>query len=236
LRRVPIQEIMPRMKTSLALAAALAAFSAASTASATVHQLTATLDGAQEVPPAATAATGTGTFTYDDVTKKLNGTVTFSGLSANVTAAHIHQGAVGVNGPDFVTLGTTSPITITDEAIEDAQETALLASGTYVNIHTEAPDGFPAGEIRGQIVPASPADAGADAAGPDPEPEPEDAGSSGSSGATTERSDAGTTPPAPAADDGGCSCSTTGSSPATGLFGLGALLAASLLMRRSRRR
>jgi hypothetical protein len=81
--------------------------------------------------------------------------VTFTGLTSNATAAHIHQGAAGVNGPVIVPLvggagATAGTWTVTPGAILTvAQLTALRASGLYVNIHTATNLG---GEIRGQIV------------------------------------------------------------------------------------
>ena len=76
----------------------------------------------------------------------------------DITAAHIHAGAAGVNGAVVQVLynGTplfdpTAPIvgTIQLTAMEAAD---LLANPHYVNVHTSD---FPGGEIRGQIVAAT---------------------------------------------------------------------------------
>lgn len=107
----------------------------------------ATLDGAQETPPVATAASGSATLTLnpDD---SLTYSVTTTGLTG--TMAHIHSGAVGVPGPILINLaggpttwaGTTAALT--------AEQLALLRGGTlYVNVHTAA---NVAGEVRGQIA------------------------------------------------------------------------------------
>src|SRR5256885_11707314 len=77
--------------------------------------------------------------------------VTFSGLSANATASHIHQGATGVAGGVIVplTLGTniaTAPQTA--PALTATQFAALIAGNLYFNVHSTAHTG---GEIRGQI-------------------------------------------------------------------------------------
>jgi len=81
----------------------------------------------------------------------LVGTVQTTGLVA--TAAHIHQGAVGQNGPVIVTLVQTAtnvwgvPV---GTALTDAQYQAYLAGQLYVNVHTDANKG---GEIRAQLKP-----------------------------------------------------------------------------------
>jgi CHRD domain len=96
----------------------------------------------------------------------------------NAVAAHIHCGAVGVNGPVGVTLfmgspaggrvnGTLAQGTITTPDAGNlcgwtdlAAVLAAMGSGaTYVNVHTNdgvpptdtGPGDFPGGEIRGQI-------------------------------------------------------------------------------------
>jgi CHRD domain len=86
----------------------------------------------------------------------------------NVTAAHIHSGKTGANGPILVTLFKTEspsskPINgiltsgnLTNADLEGpmAGKTlidltkAMELGETYVNVHSEE---FPNGEIRGQI-------------------------------------------------------------------------------------
>jgi len=68
-----------------------------------------------------------------------------------VTAAHIHRGAAGVNGPPVITLkqaneGGFKGCTSKSEWREDAIE--KNPSGYYVNLHTAE---FPNGAIRGQL-------------------------------------------------------------------------------------
>jgi subtilisin family serine protease len=108
----------------------------------------AALDGSQEVPPNGSAATGTGTFTYDLVTNLLAWHISHD--VAAPTAAHIHSGAVGVNGPIEVPLDHTVNPMVGSATLTDAQQGMLANQLLYVNIHTAA---FPGGEIRGQIVP-----------------------------------------------------------------------------------
>jgi hypothetical protein len=113
-------------------------------------QFKATLNGTQEVPPNDSRGTGQGTFTYDEATKVLTYNVTYSGLKAAPTAAHIHgPAAPGANAGIMVPFpNPASPITGT-ATLTDAQAAALLAGQTYVNIHSSA---HPPGEIRGQIT------------------------------------------------------------------------------------
>src|SRR4051794_28105545 len=61
-----------------------------------------TLSGDKEVPPVQTKATGNGTITVAQ-DKSVSGSVTTSGVEG--TAAHIHDGAPGKNGP------VTAPLT-----------------------------------------------------------------------------------------------------------------------------
>jgi MYXO-CTERM domain-containing protein len=179
-------------------------------ARAEVHALTATLEGAQEVPPVASTATGSATLSYDDATKKLTGTITFTGITSTVMAAHIHKAPAGASGPPVTTLGTTSPIAV-DATIAAADEAALLAEGTYVNVHSSD---HPGGEIRGQIVAVEEEekpDAGSSSGGPD-------SGTSSSGGPVTAPSDGGNVvdsggnegSPSAGGDDGGCGCKAAG--------------------------
>ena len=119
----------------------------------------ATLDGLQEVPPNASPASGTGFFVLDNTGTQLTYSVTYSGLTANRTAAHFHGPALpGVNaGVVFPIAGTgpTSGNISGTWAIDPTNVTRLNSGLLYVNIHT---GNFPGGEIRGQVVPdATPA-------------------------------------------------------------------------------
>lgn len=111
-----------------------------------------TLSGASEVPANASTATGNVSGTYDKVTKQLLLTFTFNGLTANASAAHLHKGAVGVNGP--VQIGFSGVPSATSGSftyigtLTTTQETDLLAGLYYANIHNAS---FPGGEIRGQL-------------------------------------------------------------------------------------
>src|SRR2546423_8541039 len=58
-----------------------------------------TLSGANEVPPVTTSASGGGTITIGD-DGAVSGSVSTTGIAG--TAAHIHEGAAGKNGPVIV--------------------------------------------------------------------------------------------------------------------------------------
>jgi len=108
-----------------------------------------TIDGAQEVPPNASAGTGTGTIDINTVTNQLSYNITFSGLGSAETMAHIHGfAAPGANAGIIHTLPNGSP-KIGVFNYSQAQEAALLNGLSYVNIHS---GNFPNGEIRGQIA------------------------------------------------------------------------------------
>jgi CHRD domain len=137
----------------------------------------ATLSGGQEVPPRDTQARGVATFKLRADGTALEFKLNVANID-NVFAAHIHCGAIGVNGPVGVTLfmgmpaggrvdGTLAEGTITapDPAnlcgwADLAAVLAAMGSGnTYVNVHTNdgvdppntGPGDFPGGEIRGQV-------------------------------------------------------------------------------------
>ena len=114
------------------------------------------MTGTQEVPIVTTSATGTIKASYSQFSKTLVYTVTFSGLSGNASAAHIHGTAEqGVNAGVLQTFngfpakaaGTYSGSLLID-GVKFLEE-SLLAGKYYMNIHTAA---NPGGEIRGQLV------------------------------------------------------------------------------------
>ena len=137
------------MKAIFSLATLLAL--AAAPAGATIIPLTASLDCAQAgTCGAGGTGTGSGSITFDDTTKILSWTVTWSGLSAATIAAHFHGPALP-GFPAGVQVGITavSP-SVGSTAISASQEADLLAGLWYLNIHSSA---FTGGEIRGQVVP-----------------------------------------------------------------------------------
>ena len=111
--------------------------------------LTVTINGAQEVPPNGSAATGTGFININTATNQLFYNITFSGLGSAETMAHIHGFAPpGVNAGIIHTLPLGSPKNGVFN-YSQADEANILSGLSYVNIHSV---NFPNGEIRGQIA------------------------------------------------------------------------------------
>ena len=112
----------------------------------------ASLSGAQEVPPVPGGGKGSADFKLDAATKTLTWTVTYSGLTGDPVAAHIHgPAAMGSNAGVEVPLAVGKNPMTGSAVLTDAQISDLASGKTYVNIHTAANKG---GELRGQITPA----------------------------------------------------------------------------------
>jgi Cu/Zn superoxide dismutase len=134
------------MRTFAILSAAATFGLLAATASGQIFGVQ--LNGAQEVPPNPSTATGAGTVTLDTAAGMVGVNYSFSGLSSPQTAAHIHQAPAGMNGGVIIPLPTGSPV-MGSFPITAAQAQAMLDGNTYINVHTSM---FPGGEIRGQIT------------------------------------------------------------------------------------
>jgi hypothetical protein len=122
----------------------------AGAAYADIVTFTAYLSGNNEVPPVTTAASGIATVIIDTENGSLGAIpfhLEFSGLSSAQTAAHIHSGSAGVNGPPVITLPLGSPVDTT-VAMTLADYANLAGGNLYVNVHTT---NYPGGEIRGQL-------------------------------------------------------------------------------------
>jgi hypothetical protein len=109
-----------------------------------------TLSGAEENPPVTTFATGTANISVAD-DKTVKGRVTTDRLAG--TAAHIHVGARGTNGPVAIGLVKAAGYDNVWEVpagakLTDAQYEAYKAGNLYVNVHSAANKG---GEIRAQL-------------------------------------------------------------------------------------
>ncbi len=114
----------------------------------------ASLTGAQEVPPTGATGTGRGAVVVNPTTKEITGGVTFTGLTGAPTGAHIHRanGDIAIslvlaadNATATVPAGATPA---TGPVLSDADYAELLAGTLYFNVHTTMNSG---GEIRGQI-------------------------------------------------------------------------------------
>ncbi len=112
------------------------------------------LSGASEVPPSASAGSGTVEASLDKESNQLKWKVVYSDLSGAAGAGHFH-GPAGVGQNAGVVLGfkgsVESPIT-GEATITPEQAKDLLAGKWYVNLHTKA---SPGGEIRAQVTPAN---------------------------------------------------------------------------------
>ena len=136
-------------KFAIGATAAVALLFTVSAAEAKVWKFSAKLDGASESPATTSKGTGKATLKFDDATKKLTYTITYTGLSGDAVAAHFHGPAdAGANGGVELPI-TVGPSPIKGEAtLDDAKAADLSAGKWYVNIHTAA---NPMGEIRGQV-------------------------------------------------------------------------------------
>ncbi|HYC45978.1 MAG TPA: CHRD domain-containing protein [Burkholderiales bacterium] len=108
------------------------------------------LTGAEEVPPVSTSASGSGTVRVSD-----DGAVSgnFKTQGASFTAAHIHEGAKGANGPVIIPLQKVNDTEWTVPAgakLTPAQMQSYKQGRLYVNFHSAK---FKGGEIRAQIQP-----------------------------------------------------------------------------------
>ena len=109
------------------------------------------MTGAEEVPPVQTSASGSGTL-------KVNADGTLSGnfktQGASFTAAHVHEGARGANGPVIIPLEKVSDTewrVPANAKLTPAQLDSYRKGNLYVNFHSAK---FKGGEIRAQIAPA----------------------------------------------------------------------------------
>ncbi len=146
-----------------------------------VQIFTATLDGAQEVPPSGSSATGSATLVLSDDEQSLSYVITVVGLDFasqtpdtgdDVTRAHIHNAPAGANGP--IVFGLIDPSDDTDNFALNFVASTLQATLTGVWDANDAGGNLagllnalrsaelyinihtnrnPGGEIRGQIVP-----------------------------------------------------------------------------------
>jgi CHRD domain len=119
---------------------------------------TTTLSGAQQVPSNGSAGTGTAAVILSPNETSMAVSLTFSGLGSSSTSAHIHgPAAPGTSAAILFTLnpglGSNGGTVINSSfALTPAQAAQLKAGQLYVDVHSSS---FPAGELRGQLVPPS---------------------------------------------------------------------------------
>jgi hypothetical protein len=115
---------------------------------ATVYEVS--LSVSNEVPPVNSTATGSGSVTIN-TDHSVAAKITVSGMTA--TAAHIHEGATGTNGPVIIPFTKTADNTFEAPAgakLTDAQYDAYTKGNLYVNVHSAK---YPGGEVRAQLKP-----------------------------------------------------------------------------------
>ena len=164
---------MRRLSSTVTIVIAALVFSAVAFAVAQSKNFGAPLSGDEEVPSVDTNARGNSILHLSKSGDELSFKLIVANIE-NVTQAHIHSGAEGVNGPVVVFLfpftpdgvttnGVLSRGTITNADIIPRPSSAecpggvanldqliakLRSGGAYVNVHTTA---YPGGEIRGQV-------------------------------------------------------------------------------------
>jgi len=112
---------------------------------------TAACAGANENPPTPSLSIG-GAQIVLSPSGQVQLTGGFTALPSGAVAAHVHRGAVGVNGPVVFGLGFAGGV-LSGSYTPSVTDLADLRAGLwYVNIHSSA---FPGGELRGQLVPAT---------------------------------------------------------------------------------
>jgi hypothetical protein len=142
-------------RANRALAAILMATSLlwAGSATATVFNLSASMDSAQVVGGGGSTSAGIGfaTITLNDNNRKLKWNMTWSGLETPALSLHFHGNAPpgGTAGVQII-VTLTGSLPNTGQAILSANKVAkVLAGKWYINLHTNR---YPSGEIRGQIT------------------------------------------------------------------------------------
>ncbi len=108
------------------------------------------LSGSNEVPPVTTSASGDGSINVA-ADKTVSGSLTTQGMTA--TAAHIHEGEAGKNGPVVISLTKDAGdkwVVPDGTKFSDAQYESYKAGKLYFNVHSAA---HKDGEIRGQLKP-----------------------------------------------------------------------------------
>jgi len=160
---------MTRLLCGAAVAAAL--LFAATPSSAQVVTMTANLNGGEETPILLTGAVGTAVVSVDPAAEEIAVTLNVFNIPTGTTAGHIHIAPRGIAGPVVINFpipaGRTGDLPLSFRVgaaafvarpeigintMADAIQ-SIVGGNAYVNIHTSQ---FPAGEIRGQLVPVPP--------------------------------------------------------------------------------
>jgi hypothetical protein len=118
----------------------------------TIVSKTATLGAAEEVPPVATSAGGSGHLDVDNGNGNVSGSLTIgTAPTSTIIVAHVLEGGRGVNGGIVIVLENAGGGVFSvpsGKALSAAQISTFSAGGFYFNVRTAE---HPNGEIRGQI-------------------------------------------------------------------------------------
>ncbi len=139
-----------------ALSGVLILAGAGTTGTAYASQFRAALTGAAEVPPGDPDGAGTATVRVDGTLNEVCVDLEVSGITP-ATAAHIHRGAAGENGPPVVNLDVPDGEDQDEDDCDHVGDTLAddiqaNPGNFYINVHTaEHPDGA----IRGQLTPSA---------------------------------------------------------------------------------
>jgi hypothetical protein len=139
---------LPRL-TLLAAAVVLASCSTMHSMMGSSSSQEVTLTGAQETPPVQTSASGSGTVTVNP-DRTVSADISVTGM--NATAAHIHEGAMGMAGKVIVPLtkeGDNHFVAPAGAKLSEQQYEEYKAGKLYVNVHSAA---HPGGEVRAQLA------------------------------------------------------------------------------------
>jgi hypothetical protein len=142
--------------------ATLLLIGAAGAATAGGRPLSTELSFAQEVSATGVpdqgepGATGHADLTFNPGQGEVCFHITVSGLTSQVTRAHIHQAAAGVNGPIVIDFFNLQPLGVPGNEFSDcvpASREKILElfhnqAGFYVNVHSV---NKPGGAVRGQL-------------------------------------------------------------------------------------
>lgn len=148
------------MKTTFLIRGIVVAgvFALTLTTQAQILELRATINAAQETTTSTSPATGSAVMFYNVSTNLFDLVVTINNMANTASASHIHEGAVGAAGGVVTDLGAEAVYTRAGNTLRatfrdkvyGGNKLTLIQGGAYYNIHSAA---FPAGEVRGQLVP-----------------------------------------------------------------------------------
>src|SRR5919198_5986483 len=134
-------------RSALALAL-LTSLVASPARAASTKTFIALLNGAQETPPNNSTALGLALLTFDESTKMLCFSLSFTPLDTGEVAAHVHgPGAPGQSAAILFPLPAGNPKNGCEQITSGKTKKDLKKGLLYMNIHSAL---YTAGEIRGQ--------------------------------------------------------------------------------------